>query len=430
MILRKAAYRMGPARNNVIGGSLLQDSFEDRPTPPTGSLAFQTIRDLRELETLRETWKSWQGTRDSDLDFFSSAVRSRGTGCDPHVIVLNRGGRPDAMLVGLREHKKMPVKLGRITICQPQVDVLEFVHGSVRGRASDENCAALVQQVVQSLSQGEADLAVWEQLGVDSPMYSCMLQRFPRGDHQRCCDDHWIMNFPRDLDTFLSSLHRSQRSKLRRKYQKVLDCFAGRMRVVQFRATTDLEPAISVIEEIASKSDKRRSGFGFFDTPQVRQQMAIAAEAGWLRIYVLYLEDKPAAFWMGTLYNRCLQADQVGYDPIWAGFSPGIFLFLNILESLQDAGIETVDFGRGSSQLKQCFAALRRVEVCAHIYASTLRGLQLNLLSATTHRATIIARRIYCLEVARKLFRNRFVSQRSEQELWERALPLRQRRST
>jgi Acetyltransferase (GNAT) domain len=368
---------------------------------------------------LRETWKSWQGSRDSDLDFFSSAVRSRGMACRPHVIVLNRGGKPDAMLVGLREHKTMPVKLGRITICQPRADVLEFVHGSVRGRASDENCAALVQQVVQSLNQGEADLAVWEQLGVDSPLYSCMLQlqHFPRGVRHPCRDDHWVMNFPKGLDAFLASLGRSQRSKLRRKYQKVLGRFAGRMRVVQFRTATDLEPAVSVMEQIASKSEKRRSGFGFFDTPQLREQMAIAAQEGWLRIYVLYLEDKPAAFWMGTLYERCLQADQVGYDPIWGEFSPGIFLFLNILESLRDADIDTVDFGRGSSQLKQCFAALRRVEACAHIYASTMRGLRLNLLSATSRRATILARRIYGIDGARKLLRNHFAGPRSEPEL-------------
>jgi hypothetical protein len=426
MSLTRAAYRVEPARNNIGGVPLLQDSFGARPTLTTNSLAFQTIRGLRELETLREIWKSWQGTRDSDLDFFSSAVRSRGTGCHPHVIVLTRDGSPDAILVGLREHKKMPVKLGHITICQPQVDVLEFVHGSLRGRASDENCAVLVQQVVQSLDQGEADLAVWEQLGVDSPLYSCMLQlqRFPWGDHYRCHDDHRIMIFPKGLDAFLSSLCRSQRSKLRRKYQKVLDRFAGGMRVVQFRAGADLEPAISVMEEIASKSDKRRSGFGFFDTPQVREQMAIAAQGGWLRIYVLYLEDKPAAFWMGTLYDRCLQADQVGYDPIWARFSPGIFLFLNILESLQNADIETVDFGRGSSQLKQYLATLRRVEASAHIYASTMRGLQLSLLSATTHRATTLARRIYCLEGAKKLLRNHFVRQLSEPELWEKSLPL------
>ena len=48
---------------------------------------------------------------------------------------------------------------------------------------------------------------------------------------------------------------------------------------------------------------------------------------------------------MGTVYDRCLQGDDVGYDPVWSEFSPGIFLFLNILEDLRDEDIKTVDFG-------------------------------------------------------------------------------------
>jgi len=421
MRLTSAACRAEPAQEGLGSFPLIPNSLRTKPDLKS---ALRTIRSMGELETLREIWKSWPGTRESDLDFFSSVVRSRGNDCRPHVIVLSRDERPDAILVGLSERTKIPVKLGQITICQPQVNVLEFVHGSLRGTASDENCAALVQQVMRWLDQGEADLVLWEQLDVDSPLYSYMLrsQRFPLRDHFLCPDDRWIMNFPKGLDAFLSSLCRSQRSKLHRKYQKVLNYFAGRIRVVQFRTGTDLDSAVSVMEEIASKSEKRRSGFGFFDTPQVREQMAIAARGGWLRIYVLYLEDKPSAFWMGTLYDRCLQADHVGYDPVWARFSPGIFLFLNILESLQNADIETIDFGRGGSQLKQCFGALRRVEACAHIYASTVRGLQLSLLSAATHRATTLGRRIYCKEWAKRLLMNHFLRKRTEPALGRAAV--------
>jgi CelD/BcsL family acetyltransferase involved in cellulose biosynthesis len=309
-------------------------------------------------------------------------------------------------LVGLRERKTIPVNLSRFTVRRPQVNVLEFVYGGLRGNASHDNCVAILQWVVRSLDQGEADLASWEQLDVQSPLYSCVRQlpRFALRDHFRCHDDHdrWLMNFPKGLDAFFSSLSASQRSKLRRKYKKVVNHFADRIQVRQFCSVADLEPAISAMEEIASKSDKRQFGFGFFDTPRIRDQMTIAAEGGWLKIYVLYLEHKPAAFWMGTVYERCLQADDVGYDPVWSEFSPGIFLFLNILEDLRDADIEIVDFGRVSSQLKQCFAALRRVESRVHIYASTLPGIQLSLLSAAIHGATSLISRTHCLARARR----------------------------
>ena len=369
----------------------------------TDPLKFQTIRHLCELETLRSIWQTWPGTRDSDLDFFSSAVRTRGSGCEPHVIVLARNRRPEAILVGRCERKRLPVKLGRITICQPEVNILEFVHGGLRGIASPENCQALLQRVMRSLDQGEADLALWERIDVHSPLYSGVLKLRPFAlcNHFHCDGDQWFMNFPKGLDDFLSSLCRGQRSKLRRKYKRVLNRFADRLQVRQFCSVGDLEVAISIMEGIAGKSVKRRRfGWGFFDTPQIREQMFIAAERGWLKIYVLYLEDKPAAFWMGTAYGGCLQADHVGYDAAWGEFSPGIFLFLNILEDLRDASIEVVDFGGRSSQLKQCFGASRRTESRVHIYAPTVRGVRLSLLYAATHRITLLVRGTHCLEWA------------------------------
>ena len=78
----------------------------------------------------------------------------------------------------------------------------------------------------------------------------------------------------------------------------------------------------------------------------------------------------------------------MGYDPVWSEFSPGIFLFLTILEDLRDDDIKTVDLGWHDMQIKQCFGALRSVESRVHIYAPTLRGIQLNLLNTATHCAT------------------------------------------
>ena len=54
------------------------------------SLTLRTINDVRELESMRGIWERWPGSRDSDLDFFCSMVRSRGSNCRPHVIVLSR----------------------------------------------------------------------------------------------------------------------------------------------------------------------------------------------------------------------------------------------------------------------------------------------------------------------------------------------------
>jgi hypothetical protein len=381
------------------------------------SVALRTIRDLQELKNVRAIWESWPGSRDSNFEFFSNMVRSRGTDCQPHVILVTRDGRPDAILIGLCERRKLRFRLGSFTICQPEVKVLEWVYGGLRGNANLENCEVLVREIIGLLDDGVADVALWKQLEVQSSMYDCVLKlpTFALRDHSGWLHDHWwLRRAPKGRQAFLTGLGRKQRSKLQRKYKKVLNHFAEEVQIRSFRSVEDLAPAIADMETVASKTDKRRVfGDGFFDTPQIRDQMTAASENGWLRIYILYLQKKPAAFWMGTLYDRCLQGDHTGYDPAWSEFSPGIFLFLNILEDLCEEDITTIDFGYGNTQLRQCFGDLRRVESRAHIYAPTPRGIQLNLLRTATCRTTNCAKALvrcaHRLESASKALRNQIV---------------------
>jgi hypothetical protein len=366
----------------------------------------QTIRDLREIEVLREDWKSWQTTRDSDLDFFRGIVRSRGDGCRPHVLVLSRNGRPDALLAGLRYRTKIPVKLGSFTMHHSQVDILEFVYGGLLGNASRENCEALVRGVLQSLADGEADMALWPRLDVSSALYDCV-QRLPNPalrDASPPLYDHWFMEFPKSLDAFLASLERPQRSKLRRKYNRVLNSFPGKIQVRCFQTTGDLEQAISHMEQIAVNSVKRRLGYGFFDSQMTREQMLVEAERGWLRIYILYIDEKPVSFWKGTLYERCLRSEHVGFDAAWSAFSPGIFLFLYILESLRDEDLTTVDLGYGHGQLYECFGTVRRSEARVQIYAPKVGALHVKFLQTAAQYTTLLIRRTPFLTWVRRAF--------------------------
>ena len=49
------------------------------------------------------------------------------------MIVLTRNAAPDAIMIGLWEHKRIHFKLGFVTVCRPEVHVLEFVPGGLRG---------------------------------------------------------------------------------------------------------------------------------------------------------------------------------------------------------------------------------------------------------------------------------------------------------
>lgn len=369
-----------------------------------GNATFQTICNLAGLESLRELWNSWQKTRDSNFDFFCGVVRSHGKARSPHVIVLRRDGRPDALLVGFKERRRIPIRICSVAVLQPELEVLEFVRGGLLGNDSEENCRALVQMVMKSLAGGAADLALWECLEAESPLHHAALRSpsFALRDHCRKLREHWFLDQPEGREAFLKNLERSQRSKLRRKYKKFQDAFAGRIAVRGFKAVAELGDAVRDMEEIARKSVKRQLGFGFFNTPRNREQLLVEAALGWLRVFVLYVDGDPISFWKGTLYERRLHADDVGFDSAWSDYSPGIFLFLEIIERLRDADMDFMDFGTGAGQFYESFAKVRKPEARVQIFAPRLRGIRANLVCTLAYRTTQLIQKTSWLDWARK----------------------------
>jgi CelD/BcsL family acetyltransferase involved in cellulose biosynthesis len=156
------------------------------------------------------------------------------------------------------------------------------------------------------------------------------------------------------------------------------------------------------MEKIARRSSKRQLGFGFFDTSQTRDELLVKAKRGWLRIYILDIDEKPVSFWQGTLRDGCLQADHTGFDSSWSTFSPGITLFLKILETIRHEDVKTVDFGCGNGQFYHCFGDIRFSEACVQMSAARLGALHLHLLEASANYATSLIRRTPYLNWARR----------------------------
>jgi hypothetical protein len=98
----------------------------------------------------------------------------------------------------------------------------------------------------------------------------------------------------------------------------------------------------------------------------------------------------------------------VGLDANWSAFSPGICLFLHNLQNLSDEDFAAVDFGCGDGQFYQCFRSAWRREATVQMYAPRLGALQLHLLHALTHYATVLIRRSRWLNWPRRTVWKRF----------------------
>lgn len=343
----------------------------------------KVLRTVSELEEIRSEWESWPGNRDSDIHSFLSFLRSNPATVRPHVLAVYRQGRPDAIMVGRIDHGEIRCRLGYLEMGF-RAQIMCFVYGALRGNPSEDNCELLVDEILRSLSLGEADVAYLNFLRQGSDL--CRLAMKKPGlltrDHLCITQMHFGVTLPDTVEELYRSLPAGLRGFNKTKHNKLRREFAGRIEIKCFREVGGLDAMVRDVEQVAKTSYQRGLGVGFIDSPKMREGLRLKAEKGWLRAYILYLAGRPCAFWVGDMNQGTFGGDYVGYDPEFGKYSPGMFLLTNVIEGFCNGsreGVKALDFGPGNAQYKELLSNQRWQETSVYIFAPSLKGIILNL---------------------------------------------------
>jgi hypothetical protein len=362
----------------------------------SGTITVKIVRSVAEVEDLRDCWSSWQNQPVSDIDMYLAMLRSRPEILRPHIILLSRDGKLDAMLVGILQKSRMPFRFGYWKFLAPQARVLGFAYGGLLGNQSAENAESVVSELVKCLRENEAEAVVLHNIRTDSPLYSTALH-LPgslRRDRMPQVDTHCSMVLPSRFEEVEQGLSREHRKDIRRMARKLNDDSRGDLRVRRFSTVADLPEMIENVEEVAKETYQRALGVGFTKKSAMIARLSLCAQQGHLRTYVLFVSGQPCAFAVGTLYRGTYHTDYLGYSPTYAKYSPGTFLFMNILQDLCADGVKAVDFGYGDEMYKQRFGNLKWEEGRLHLFSTTPRGICLNVLRTSSTLLDVVARRI------------------------------------
>jgi hypothetical protein len=347
----------------------------------------KVARSLEEVKGIAAVWRAWQCHPNSDLDFYLTVLRSRPEILRPHVMIVYRDGCPEALLVGRLELRKLQASVGYAGLLKKETRALTFLYGGLLGTLSPEGSEVLVRDIMSSLSQGDADLAYFNHLMADSPLCRAatkvpgLLSRDYLPHHQV----HHAMTMPGSLEEFYLRLSPEWRKTLKRYARKLLRENSGNVSVRYFRGIADLDILVKDSEGIAKRTYHRGLGVGFSDTPEMRRRLSLGAERGWLRGYVLYVQSVPWAFFLGTLYRGTFHGDFMGYDPLHAKYSPGMYLMTKVIEDLcngkgREEKVSLIDFGLGDAHYKEVLGDLEWNDASVYIFAPTLKGAGLNVL--------------------------------------------------
>jgi hypothetical protein len=363
-------------------------------------LEVRVARSVAEVEALRELWMGWPGQRDSDIDVFLMVLRSYPEVVRPHVIALYRDGKPDSILIGRLEKKRLDFRVGYLPLLRFRVRCLNFVYGAIHGNASEENTEILVRAVAGSLKSGEADVAMFELVPLGTPLYRWVtaVPGVLSCDTLPAAQARHGLTIPPSIDEIYRRMSRERRKHTKASIKKLETGPEGKVSIVCYSSLPELDKLFHDAEAVAEKTYQRGLGVGFADNPKVRQRLELGARKGWLRAFVMYLGERPCAFWIGMLYYGAFVSEYMGYDPELRQHSPGMVLIMRVLErfcSRADGDqVRELDFGPGDAEYKVMLCTQTWQEANVFMFSPTPKGLVLKLSRAATRLLDGAARRI------------------------------------
>jgi hypothetical protein len=349
-------------------------------------LSVEVAESLPAVEALRPIWSEWAHSLEADIDHYLHNLKSDSTMLRPYVVTVCQAGIPQAMLVGQIRRRRVSSVVSFVNIPGPKVNALEVINGGRIGQQSAAIDKLLVRQLSHSLRNADIDLVCLQRLPLQSHLFR-ELQQVPdllmkeRVPHVFC---YSVVPLTAPPGKRVRALSGKNRREVQRKIRILQRAFPGSVRFQCFSGLGELAAGLRDADAVDVTTWQRCLGYAPLDTPQTHENLAFCAKWGWLRIYVMYVEDSPVAFLIGQHYRRTFYCQRAGYRLDFARYSVGSLLTAWALESLADAGVEQVDLGEGGQEHNRRLGCDFRQEGTVHLYSPTLRGLCVSAFFAAT----------------------------------------------
>lgn len=350
----------------------------------------------------------------TDIDYFLWSLREEPQVVRPHVLAVEREGRTEAIAAARLLDTRLPCRLGYRTIYAPAVRAICVLHDGLLGHTDPVTTAAILDELLSGLKRREADLILFRQLELDSPLHRAATAgtTFATRQHGVRTDLRWEIDLPHSLDEYLATVSSATRKGVRRTASRLEQEFGERLSIRTFRDPADLDVFFQDVETVAERTYQRRLGVGYLGDAQQRARLEMLMEHGWFRAYILYLDGRPVAFELGELYRGRFRSLAGGYDSGYGHHRVGAHLLIKAIEHLAvEPGVSVFDFGLGDAEYKSKLAHLSLEEADFLLYARRPRPIFVNFartaLLEISHAARAGLRRLCLLQRLKHRWRRR-----------------------
>jgi len=162
----------------------------------------------------------------------------------------------------------------------------------------------------------------------------------------------WRIDLPPTADEYWAKFNSKRRGNLRRQQRKL----GGDVRL--YTEPDQVGEFLMLAHTVSLKTWQTRTiGLRVGNTEFEQSAYRLAATEGRFRSYVLVKDGQPISFAIGTTATGRFLLEEIGYDPAFAEWSPGMTLLCHMLDDFYlDQPPALFDFGGGDAAYKQTLA--------------------------------------------------------------------------
>lgn len=190
------------------------------------------------------------------------------------------------------------------------------------------------------------------------------------------CDVCPYISLPTSFETFMKTLSKNRRWRLRRNMRKLKEKYK-----VEFKCYDEIgsvKQAMRMFIQLHQKRWKSKNMPGAFASPSFTSfHLELAehfAEKGWLGLYFLTVDDQPISVQYVFEYNKKMYQYLTGFHPGYPEYSVGHLMLMCVIENCIQKGLREYDMMRGGEPYKTRWGAKNRKNLQIRFINKSFRG--------------------------------------------------------
>jgi CelD/BcsL family acetyltransferase involved in cellulose biosynthesis len=280
----------------------------------------------------------------------------------------------------------------------------------VIGLHDEDDVATVMAALSAHLAAGEADVVRFQKVDTSTTLFTGIERSVGWLQQSQGARPtiNWWAKLPGSWEDFLAARSSKSRRQLRYDDRKFEKKYNESFEVRRLDAHEFHDLLRRDLEAVATKSYQRRLGIGIDAGPLWDGLIALTLDRGWLRVWMLYIDDRPVAFWWGTTYAGVFADYSPAYDPEFSAGRVGTYTMMRMLEDLcDDPEVSILDFGHGEAFYKQRFGSYSTNTTDVLVFARRLRPLALNAVVSLAASSTGAAKALIARSERLKDFQRR-----------------------